>query len=134
MKDIKTKERFIELRGCGISYEKIAEELCVSKQTLINWSKELSNDIANFKAIHLEALLEKHLVAKSHRVKLFGENLLRLSAELESRDLKTISTEKVFDMLIRLSTVLKEEETSVAFRKTESALVGDFDKETFWDG
>jgi len=41
MKDQQTKEKFIELRAKGLSFDKISRELRISKQTLINWSKKL---------------------------------------------------------------------------------------------
>jgi transcriptional regulator len=42
-----SKQRFIELRAKGWSFDKIAKELDKAKQTLINWSKELQDEIAN---------------------------------------------------------------------------------------
>lgn len=51
MKDQETKERFVELRAKGWSFDRIARELKVSKQTLINWSRELALQIGNLKAI-----------------------------------------------------------------------------------
>lgn len=41
MKDQETKERFIELRAKGLSFDKISKELKVSKQILIDWSRGL---------------------------------------------------------------------------------------------
>ncbi len=41
MKNLSLKERFVELRAKGHSYSSIAKELKKSKQTIINWSKEL---------------------------------------------------------------------------------------------
>jgi len=40
MKDQKLKEEFLVLRAQGQSFEKIAKQLKVSKQTLINWSRD----------------------------------------------------------------------------------------------
>ena len=39
------KQRFIEMRAKDISYDKISKELGVSKQTLINWSKNFNIEI-----------------------------------------------------------------------------------------
>lgn len=39
MKDYKTKERFIELRAQGLSFDSIARELEVSKPTLIQFDE-----------------------------------------------------------------------------------------------
>ena len=38
VKTIEDKQRFVELRAKGLSFERIAEELKVSKPTLIKWS------------------------------------------------------------------------------------------------
>ena len=59
MKDQETKEGFVELRAKGWSFDRIAQELRVSKQTLINWRREFALQISNLKAIELEALREK---------------------------------------------------------------------------
>ena len=40
MKDQKLEEEFLVLRAQGQSFEKIAKQLKVSKQSLINWSKD----------------------------------------------------------------------------------------------
>ena len=39
------REKFIELRAEGLNFDKIAKELKRSKQTLINWNKELGGEI-----------------------------------------------------------------------------------------
>ena len=56
MELLQTKENFIDLRSKGWSFDKIAKELGKAKQTLIDWSKELQDEIANSKALELEAL------------------------------------------------------------------------------
>ncbi|MEO6513391.1 MAG: hypothetical protein ABIR37_01750, partial [Candidatus Saccharimonadales bacterium] len=60
------KQEFVELRAKGNSYTRIATKLKVSKATLIAWSKELKEDIANHSSIENEALLERHSMAKHH--------------------------------------------------------------------
>lgn len=67
MKDQETKEKFVELRAKGLSFDRIAAELETSKQTLINWAKELENEISNLKKVELEALQEKYFMLKSQR-------------------------------------------------------------------
>jgi len=47
MKEQTVKERFLALRAQGLSFEKIARQLKVSKQTLINWSREFRYEISN---------------------------------------------------------------------------------------
>ena len=50
------KNRFIQLRAKGYSLAKIAKELHVSKGTLSNWNQDLEQQIAQAKAMELEAL------------------------------------------------------------------------------
>ena len=50
METTELKERFIDLRAKGWSFDKIAKETGKAKQTLIDWSKELQDEIANRKA------------------------------------------------------------------------------------
>ncbi len=93
MKDQKTKMQFVELRSQRMSYDKIARELKVSKQTLINWSKECATEIINLKAIEMESLLERFCLTKSKRMEILGKQLSAVQDELETRDLKKIPTE-----------------------------------------
>lgn len=64
MELLETKERFIELRAKGWSFDKIAKEIGKAKQTLIDWSKELQDEIANRKALELEALYETYYLQR----------------------------------------------------------------------
>ncbi len=123
MKNQQTKERFIELRAKGFSFERIAKELKVSKQTLINWSKELKIEVANLKAIELEALQEKYYLTKQKRIELFGEKLQAIKDELEKRDLSDIPTKRLFELLEKYSKNLQEERHFVSFQQ-ESELQG----------
>jgi orotate phosphoribosyltransferase-like protein len=103
MKDTETKERFIELRARGLSYDAIAKELALSKQTLINWSKELKIEIANLKSICLDTIFTQYYVYKDSRVKLLGETLEKLRIELEKRDISNIPTDKLLSLFIKYS-------------------------------
>ena len=53
MKEQTIKERFLVLRAQGLSFERIAKQLKVSKQTLINLSREFHYEISN---IHVKSV------------------------------------------------------------------------------
>jgi len=125
MKDNKTKERFIELRAEGCSFEHIAKELQTSKQTLINWSKEFEITIANLKAIQLEALQEKYYLTKKAKIGLFGEQIEKVKAELGKRDLSKVGTDKLFDVLIKLHNALKDESVAIKFSNVSTIALDD---------
>lgn len=107
------KLRFVEMRAAGHSYATIAKELHVAKGTLANWSRELEADIASLKAMELESLMEEFYLLKEGRVRLLGGLLERLRTELEARDLKDISTDKLVDLTLRTYGELQEERVEV---------------------
>ncbi|MBA4312676.1 MAG: hypothetical protein C0417_08600 [Chlorobiaceae bacterium] len=127
MKDTQTKNRFIELRSQGISYEKIATELKVSKQTLINWSKELQLEILNLRAIQLEALQEKYFLTKEKKVEFIGNILNSLKAEADKRDLSKLSDRELFELILKYSEKLDKEIVPVTFMAEEERSLIDYD-------
>ena len=64
MKTTDTKEQFINLRAKGLSYAKISDELKVSRKTLVDWNNSLREEVANRKALELEALFEKYFLLR----------------------------------------------------------------------
>ena len=115
MKSLTTKERFVELRVSGMSYSEIASELVVSKQTIINWSKELQVEIHNGRAIQRDSLLKRLQLSSDHRLEIFGVMLERLKAEFLVRDLTKISSEKILDQIAKLNQMIKDEMGSQFF-------------------
>lgn len=132
MKDQETKERFVELRARGLSFDKISKELKVSKQTLIDWSRGLQEEIGNLKAIELEALQEKYFLTKEKRIELFGERLKAIKEELDKRDLKDVSTDKLIELLLKYHRILKEESVPLELMKEEEPGPLDFTEKRTW--
>ena len=116
MEPLDIKEEFIRLRAKGYSYDKVAKQLKKSKVTLVEWGKDLQEEIANHKALELEALYEKYYLLKEHKIKLFGNALEKMKAELEGRDLADIPTDKLFDLMARYHSLLQEEFTEPVFK------------------
>lgn len=118
MGDLKDKEKFIELRAKGWTFDKIAKELHKRKATLIDWSKELESEIANRKAIELEALYEKHYLLKEQRIEKLGNLLNKIINEIENRNLKDIPTNKLFDLFLKYNKEIKEEMIEPVYKST----------------
>lgn len=89
----------MELRAQGLPLVKIADEIKVSKTTLINWSNEFREEIDNLRAVELEATYDKYDLSVRKKVEFFGDVLSRIQRELETRDLSSIPTEKLFATL-----------------------------------
>jgi len=118
MGDLKDKEKFIELRAKGWTFDKIAKELHKRKATLIDWSKELESEIANRKAIELEVLYEKHYLLKEQRIEKLGNLLNKIINEIDNRNLKDIPTDKLFDLLLKYNKEIKEEMIEPVYKST----------------
>lgn len=109
MKDNKTKEKFIELRAKGLSYDSISKELYVGKATLVTWSKEFQFEIANLKSIELETLLDQHLLSKEKKLEMFKELLEKVKKNFLERDLSDLDTKELFDLILKLAGMLESE-------------------------
>jgi hypothetical protein len=102
MKDQAVKEQFVEFRARGWSFYRIAKELKVSKQSLVNWSRELSLEIRNRRAIEHEALLEQYALTREGRIEFLGDLVKKLREELASRSLASVSTERLVDLSLKI--------------------------------
>jgi hypothetical protein len=109
METIELKEKFIELRAKGWSFDKIVKETGKAKQTLIDWSKDLQDEIANRKALELEALYESYYLLKENRLQTFGAMLTKIKAEVERRDFSDVPTDKLLELLLKYNSQVKEE-------------------------
>jgi len=115
METLELKEQFIELRARGWSFAKIAKKLGKSKQALIDWSKELQEEVANLKALELDALYSKYHLQREARLKLFGEMLHKITQELSKRDLSEVETARLLDLLLKYHTLAKDEYIEPSF-------------------
>jgi hypothetical protein len=122
MGNVDNHRRFIELRGQGVSYLKISEAIGVTTRTLMNWSKELANDISNQRIIEFEGLNEEYLLNREQQTKIAGAQLGQITEELLKRDLEDVPTAKLFDMqrkLVKEITVQSENSTFIEETKTD---------------
>jgi hypothetical protein len=107
------KDRFIELRAQGLTYDLIAQELNVSKRTLVFWNRALKAQIDLFRAAHLESLLDQYCALRERRIELFGKKLQDLTQNLDDRNLYDLPTAKLFNLVLRYAGALKKEEAEV---------------------
>ena len=119
METVETKTRFIELRAKGYSFDKIAKELGKAKQTLIDWSKELEEEIANLKALELEALYEEFYLLKEDRLRRLGKILKSIEDELLDRDLSEVATDRLLDLLLKYRAQIEEDLVEPTFKSRE---------------
>lgn len=109
------KLKFIQLRASGLSYDKIAKEINISKPTLIKWSRELETDIKNAQAIELDSLKEQYKTTKIERTKYIYEVYQRLKEEILKRDLSSIPTNKLIELNLKILESLNNENLNLNF-------------------
>lgn len=129
MATIETKERFIELRAKGWSFERIAKKIGKAKQTLIDWSKELQDEIANRKALELEALYESYSLMRESRLQTFGAMLTKIKEEVERRDLSDVPTDKLLELLLKYNSQVKEEIVEPIYKSSQELIEERQDRE-----
>lgn len=129
MEILETKQRFIELRAKGYSFDKIAKELGKAKQTLIDWSKEMEEEIANLKALELETLYESHYLIKEARLQSLGDIANKLRAEIDSRDLSEMPTDKLLELYLKYNSKIAEEVVEPTFKSSSEIEIERRDRE-----
>jgi hypothetical protein len=132
VKDPALKDQFIELHAQGVSFAVIAERLGVAKSTLITWSKEAENDIGNLRQIYAEAMREKYRMGAERRVELFAKQLDAVEGELAKRDLTNVPTERLFDLLVKLSKELNAADIPLNLDKKLTGLDLDLSQTISW--
>ena len=131
MKSQKIKNKFIELRAEGYSYNYISKELKTSKQTLLSWGKEFDNEIKEAEAINRDELVEIYRLNKEARVQQLASINDKILEELNKRDFANIQTEKLLNLNFKyhqtindiLSLPLTAEQNAETYKLPEIKLV-----------
>lgn len=113
MKDVISRNQFVELRALGYSFSRIAEELSISKKTAIAWSRELVSEIERRRREILEEIQNELALNSIQRVKKLGEQFLLFEGLLGEVDLSQLKARDVFNYYLkfekRISEIAKED-------------------------
>lgn len=98
------KEQFLELRIKGETFLKISEQLQVSKQTLINWSKEedISEQLRLARVVKYQSIVKQFEVNTEERLKYFLTLHSMIKSELLKRNFSDITTDKLLKMNLQV--------------------------------
>lgn len=127
MHDTQVQQRFIELRVKGLSFDKIAAELKVARNTLIQWSRKFQFEIQNLRAIEMESLREELIATREARAKTLAAQLKAVEEELARRNVAELSTARLFQLADSLRRQVLRETGDVRF----SVPVGDIPNAEF---
>lgn len=119
MIDTQTKLKIVELRAGGKSMAKIAEEVGVAKQTVVDVCNDMREEIASLHAMQLEALYEEQKISTEERIRALSSVMGKIRKELESRSLVDVPTEKLVELFLKTSSTLEGSIVEPRFQSTE---------------
>lgn len=129
METLDIKERFIELRAKGYSFDRISKELGKAKQTLVDWSKDLQEVITQRRALELESLYEAYSLLKEEKIKRYGAILNKITEELQQRDFAKVPTGRLLELYLMYFERLREEVVEPNFMSSQEILEDQQDRE-----
>jgi transposase len=111
------RRRFIQLRGQGLSYRKIAKELNISMSTVTRWSLNFDVHINNAQIVEFEGLLEEYLMTRQHRTKALATQLNNVTQALVECDFNKQPPLRLMEMQTRLTNEIKEITPKIEFHR-----------------
>lgn len=109
MVDKDTKEKFIELRAEGMSFDKIAAELGISKTTALQLGHDFEQEVKRLQYIHLEALAEQYKLVKQARIAGIAGLLEKVESSLQAADFDSLPADKLVQLKYKLVDRLLQE-------------------------
>ena len=124
--ETKKKKQFIYLKGKGVSYDKIAKKIKVSKPTLIKWYSEFSNYINKLQKINYDELLEQYKMTKEMRIQYLCRELQKAWGQFDKAKYDGMNKKEIIQVIEKLHKILIEE-ISIS-KKTDKKSKRDYDR------
>lgn len=115
MKSTSEKQRFIELRARGWSFDKIGQELGISKPTLLKWSQDYHKEISNLIYFQFESTLTQFRLEKHARIESMAVILAKAIEELKSRSFEGLSAKELMSIVGYASERLETEFSKIRY-------------------
>ena len=123
-----SRARFNDLLNFGrknLSFAKISQQLKTSKPTLIAWARELQIDIHNCRGLEADAIREKYRLSALQRLELFGQMLSKLEKEFKTRNLDSLPTDKLIELMMKLANVVERDCPPINFQEEQTKTLED---------
>jgi len=85
------QQQFLTLRADGLSLDKIAKEINITKPTLIKWSSLLADELNDLKALSMLALKEEYKYTQKSKYETLLKHLKKIDKAIEDKDLSSVS-------------------------------------------
>ena len=110
---IEEKQKFVQLRAVGMSFDRIAQETGISKPTLLKFQAELKEEIQEQQYYELENIVNHFSVERRNRFQAMACLLSRALQELrniaESQALESMPVEKLVQLVLTLEQRLEKD-------------------------
>lgn len=104
---------FVMQRAQGKSFDKIADDLGITKQTLIKWQGELFSQIREQEFFEVQAITEAYAVTRRQRfdatAKALHAVLAELSRRIDTDQLAELPTDKLVNLALTLEKRLMQD-------------------------
>jgi glutamate dehydrogenase/leucine dehydrogenase len=125
---------FVMQRAQGKSFDKIADDLGISKQTLIKWQGEMFAQIKEQEFYEVQTITEAYAVTRRQRfdatARTLGAVLAELARRVDTDQLADMATDKLVNLALVLEKRLMQdtgrELVSVHVDKNYDALFGEY--------
>jgi hypothetical protein len=94
-------ERFLELRCQGFSYKTISKRIPVSETTLKKWGLEWADRLRELGDERLKLFVDQQLVELESRLRLRGEQILKLQRILDERDFEKLDDGQLLRLYLK---------------------------------
>jgi len=97
--NIEKKQKFIELRAEGLSFDEIARKVNISKPTLIKWSKEFKDKIEEVTQIIEDQFLAEQRIKNIARAQKISDELDRAYTALSNTDYDNMKKKDLINII-----------------------------------
>lgn len=104
--NIDKQQKFIELRAEGHSFDEIAKRVQISKPTLIKWSKEFKEQIAEVSKVIEEQFIIEQKVKRTIRAQKLSDELDKAYEALNHTDYKKMTKKDLIGVIEKLENKL----------------------------
>ena len=119
------KLQFVARRAQGLSFDKIAQELGIAKNTLLQWQGELFDQIKEQEFYEVQEITEQYRITRRDRFEANARLLGAVRDELIRRADAEILVELPTDKLVQLALLLEKRVTQDTGRELVSVRVAD---------
>lgn len=112
------QKKFLILRADGLSFDKIAKELKVSKPTLIQWSRIYQDDIKDLQFQDMQELKEKYKHDKQSQYETLLKQLEKFNSAIDDADVTSATIKDLHLIRNDIMQKLEQLENKTIYTKT----------------